>query len=118
MKAHENLLEEAVRNSSECACRLKSKSILVTGASGFLASSLLIFLERLDRRFGLKLDLHATARRPPHQVGLFRFLEVSPPNWVVSSVEDTILRRVPESCGSHSIVWISQGLPAGTHGDL
>lgn len=93
---HEQLLEEAVDHSASWSNRLAGKSILVTGASGFLASSLLAFLDRMDRRYRLDMDLHATARRSSDRIDLFRFLGIDPPGrWTQASVEDTEVPAIP-----------------------
>jgi len=90
------LLDEAVTHSADWAERLRGKAVLVTGASGFLASSLLVFLDRMDRQYRLGIDLHATARRPVDQIDLFRFLSVKPPGrWVRASVEETVVPAIP-----------------------
>jgi UDP-glucuronate decarboxylase len=110
MLRHEQLLDEAVAHSALWSERLRGKSILVTGASGFLASSLLVFLSRMDLAYGLGLDLHATARRSPEEVDLFRFLNMKPPgNWSRASVEET---RVPEIPGIIIVHTASFGSPA------
>ena len=95
-RLHEQLLDEAVVHSASWRERLRGKSILVTGASGFIASSLLVFLDRMDRQYCLGIDLHATARRAPDQIDLFRFLGVPPPGrWVRASVENTVVPAIP-----------------------
>lgn len=96
MTTHEKLLTEAVEHSSAWRARLAGKSILVTGASGFLSSSLLIFLQKLNDRYNLRIDLHATARRRPEEVRLFKFLNCSPPSqWTVASVESSVVPDIP-----------------------
>lgn len=96
MTQHEQLLEEAVENSSDWAGGLKNRYVLVTGASGFLASSLLVFLARLNEKYRLGLQLHATARRPVGEVPLFSFLNVAPPpTWELASVEESVIPREP-----------------------
>lgn len=96
MTLHKQLLEEAVAHSAAWAERLRGKSVLVTGASGFLASSLLVFLDHMDRQYDLGMDLHATARRSVDQVELFRFLGVNPPGcWVRAAVEATVVPTIP-----------------------
>lgn len=96
MLFHEQLLDEAVSHSATWSDRLRGKSVIVTGASGFLASSLLVFLRRMDRAYSLGLDLHATARRHPREVDLFRFLNMRPPgNWQRASVEETKIPKIP-----------------------
>ena len=96
IRLHEQLLHQAVAHSASWSERLRDKSILVTGASGFLASSLLVFLDRMDRHYRLGIDLHATARRSADQIDLFQFLGVEPPGrWVRASVEDTEVPAIP-----------------------
>lgn len=96
MQLHKQLLNDAVEHSSAWAQQLRRKSIIVTGASGFLASSLLVFLDSLDQRYDLDLDLHATARRSPDDVDFFQFLDTpNPAKWEISSVEETLLPDIP-----------------------
>ena len=67
----------------------------VTGASGFLAASLLIYLNELGRRGQLNLRLCASARRPMEQVPLFNFLGIRPEvEWEVAPVETA---RLPDA---------------------
>lgn len=103
MLLHEKLLDEAVAHSAAWAGRLVGKAVLVTGASGFLASSLLVFLSRLDRAYRLGLDLHATARRAPEEVDLFRFLRMKiPGRWVRASIEETEVPEIPDIVVVHT----------------
>ena len=93
---HEELLDEAVAHSRNWAAGLRDRAVLVTGASGFLASSVLVFLSRLNREFQLNLDLHATARRPPSEVPLFQFMGIeAPAQWVCESVQQTTVPGIP-----------------------
>jgi UDP-glucuronate decarboxylase len=107
---HERLLEEAVASLSGLAKSLNGASILVTGASGFLAASLLIFLDRLSRFHNVSIELAASARRPANEVQLFSFLgSQSPKQWQLSTVENTDIPK-----GSHWIIvhTASYGAPA------
>jgi len=125
---HEQLLNEAVENSALWSETLRGKSVLVSGASGFLASSLLVYLDRMNDQYGLGIDLHATARRPPEQVGLFQFLRVKPPaQWVQAAVEETVVPAVPGLVVVHTASFGSpkdyerepmQTFRANTHGLL
>lgn len=89
---HRQLLDAAVSDYLPNAEPLREASVCITGASGFLAASLVAFLSELDRRGGLNLHLFANARRPLADVALFRFLELVPKVvWTVAAVEDVIL---------------------------
>jgi nucleoside-diphosphate-sugar epimerase len=86
---HRQLLEESVRFFAPQAGRLRGATICVTGASGFLAASLVAFLDELNRVAGLNLQLHASARRPLADVPLFQFLKVAPKVvWTRAAVEE------------------------------
>jgi UDP-glucuronate decarboxylase len=86
--SHKTLLNEAVSASGPLTGRLKDLSLYVTGASGFLAASLLVFLSEVNRRERLNLRLYASARRPMEQVPLFSFLDLRPEvEWEVAPVE-------------------------------
>lgn len=85
---HKTFLDEAATAFGPLARRLMNLSVYVSGASGFLAANLLVFLHELNRREHLNLRLFASARRPMDQVPLFEFLAVRPEvEWEVSPVE-------------------------------
>jgi UDP-glucuronate decarboxylase len=89
---HRQLLDEAVGFFAPQAERLRGAAICISGASGFLAASLVVFLDELNRAAGLNLQLHANARRPMTDVPLFRFLNISPQvNWTRCAVEEAEL---------------------------
>lgn len=92
---HSQLLDLAMADYEAVnISHLKGAKIFVTGASGFLATSLLVFLSRLDRRNGLNLKLAASARRPSAYIPLFNFLDETPQvEWQQARVEDTVLPR-------------------------
>ncbi|HZU40280.1 MAG TPA: NAD-dependent epimerase/dehydratase family protein [Solirubrobacteraceae bacterium] len=88
---------------------LRGAAIHVNGASGFLAANLLALLDRASALGGLELDLHASARRPPEQVALFRFLGVRPHvRWELAGAECTSL---PERPGCIAVHTASYGAP-------
>lgn len=90
--AHRDLLEEAVAASRPPLSPLAGAAVYVTGASGFLAASLLAFLRVADERHGLGLRLAASARRPADAVPLFRYLDITPPAaWEVAPAEQATL---------------------------
>jgi UDP-glucuronate decarboxylase len=69
--------------------------VYVTGASGFLAASLLVYLSELSRLGQLNLRLCASARRPMDQVPLFGFLGIRPEvEWEIAPVEAA---RLPDA---------------------
>lgn len=89
---HRRLLDAAVASTVPHAAALRDRAVCITGASGFLAASLVAFLSELDRTAGLNLRLHASARRPLAAVPLFPFLEISPKvTWIQAAVEDVQL---------------------------
>ncbi len=89
---HRRLLDAAVESTIPHAAVLRDRAVCITGASGFLAASLVAFLSELDRAAGLHLRLHANARRPLADVPLFRFLKTSPQViWTQAAVEDVNL---------------------------
>ena len=89
---------------------LRGSAIHVNGASGFLASNLIALLDRASALGGLRLRLHASARRPREQVSLFRFLGVDPQvRWECSPAETTTL---PDLEGCVAIHTASYGAPA------
>lgn len=95
MTLHRRLLDESVQRVLPRAEPLRGASVYVTGASGFLAASLLAFLSELDRAGQLGLALYASARRPKSAVRLFEFLGVSPAmSWTEAAVEDAVLPDV------------------------
>lgn len=92
---HRQLLDESVRFFAPQAERLRGAAICTTGASGFLAASLVAFLSELDRVAGLNLNLYANARRPLADVPLFKFLHLSPKVvWTQSAVEEVSLPEI------------------------
>lgn len=100
---HRDLLEQAVEDAADWANLLDDTPVVITGASGFLASSLIIFLTRLNDEYGLNLDLHATARRPLSDVPLFSYLGVEyRGEWEIASVEETSLPEIPGSVVVHT----------------
>ncbi len=89
---------------------LDGAAIHVNGASGFLASNLLALLDAAARRGGPQLDLHASARRPATEVGLFGFLGRRPEAaWEIAAAETTQLPEVPGLIAVHTA---SYGAPA------
>jgi dTDP-glucose 4,6-dehydratase/UDP-glucuronate decarboxylase len=89
---HRQLLDTAVADSTRNADALRGAAIFVTGASGFLASSLLAYLHELNVMHDLGMQLFATARRPISDVPLFRFLGITPHvEWGLASAEDSTL---------------------------
>ncbi len=106
---HRTLLDSAIEQSSGWANRLQGRSILVTGASGFLASSLLAFLYQLDQSYKLGLTLYASARRPATEVPLFDFLDVPAPEaWEIAPVEST---TIPDAAPLTVVHTASYGSP-------
>jgi len=92
---HRVLLADAVAASAALAERLKDSACYVTGASGFLASSLIAFLSELDRVYQVGLRLFASARRPSAEVRLFPFLGIQPRvEWVIATTEEAKLPAV------------------------
>lgn len=92
MNLHRNLLDAAVESVVDFTPHLKNSAICVTGASGFMAASLIAFLSRLNRVAGLNLRLYANARRPLVNVPLFDFIALQPDViWTQAAVEDAIL---------------------------
>jgi nucleoside-diphosphate-sugar epimerase len=93
---HGQHLDIAITAAAPWAALLRNKPILITGASGFLASSLIIFLSKLSQKYDLSLRIYASARRGASQVPLFDYLKVPcPDNWEIASVQDTTLPREP-----------------------
>ncbi len=89
---HKSILDSTVAPLEALAAQLHGAAVLVTGASGFLAASLLVFLDTIRRRHGIRLDLAASARRAAKDVPLFDFAGTSAPAaWQIASVEDTLL---------------------------
>jgi nucleoside-diphosphate-sugar epimerase len=96
MLLHQQLLEQALDYPRRLHDNLKDKAVLITGASGFLASSMIVFLTKLNKTFSLNLDLYAAARRRSDEVDLFRFMNCVPPQkWAISSVNETAIPNVP-----------------------
>lgn len=92
---HRLLLDQAIGDFLPYAEPLKNAAVCITGASGFLAASLVAFFSELDRVGGLSLKLYANARRLPIDVPLFRFLDLSPKAiWTKAAVEDAVLPKV------------------------
>lgn len=88
--SHKTILGEIVAEQECLARALGGSSIFVTGASGFLAASLLAFLDKLRKHHGVQIELAASARRPPSEVPLFGFLGTKPYDcWQVAPVEQT-----------------------------
>jgi UDP-glucuronate decarboxylase len=103
-------LEQATGAAAEQLRSLDGAAIHVNGASGFLASNLLALLHRASERHGLGLRLHASARRPIDQVGVFEFLGVSPTvQWELAPAETTTL---PDVEGVVAVHTASYGAPA------
>ncbi|MFN0066138.1 MAG: NAD-dependent epimerase/dehydratase family protein [Limisphaerales bacterium] len=91
-RAHRELLEAAVASAGPALAPLRDAAVYVTGASGFLAASLLAFLKVADERHGLGLRLAGSARRTAAQVPLFRYLDVAAPaTWEVAPAEAAVL---------------------------
>jgi dTDP-glucose 4,6-dehydratase/UDP-glucuronate decarboxylase len=106
---HRQLLDESVRFFAPQAGRLRDAAVCITGASGFLAASLVAFLDELNRVAGLNLQLHANARRPMADVALFKFLKISPKIvWSQAAVEEA---RLPETDNLIVIHTASYGSP-------
>ena len=109
MTLHRQLLDAAVQRFAPRSDGLRGAAICITGASGFMAASLLAFLSELDRFADLKLRLYANARRPESEVRLLNFLRVAPEvEWTRSSVEDIDL---PAADGLIVIHTASYGSP-------
>jgi nucleoside-diphosphate-sugar epimerase len=108
-RLHRQLLDESVRFFAPQTGRLQGATVCVTGASGFLAASLVVFLDQLSRAAGLNLQLHANARRPMADVPLFRFLKVSPKViWTQAAVEEV---KLPDADNLIVIHTASYGSP-------
>jgi nucleoside-diphosphate-sugar epimerase len=89
---HRRLLDAAVESAIPYATPLRNCAICITGASGFLAASLVAFLSELNRAACLNLRLFANARRPLDQIALFQFLGISPQvTWTQAAVEEVTL---------------------------
>lgn len=102
--------DSAAAAAAEQLSPLRGSPIHVNGASGFLASNLIALLDRASALGGLRLSLHASARRPRQQVSLFRFLGVDPQvRWECSPAETTTL---PDLDGCVAIHTASYGAPA------
>ena len=102
--------DSAAEAAAEQLTPLRGRPIHVNGASGFLASNLIALLDRASALGGLRLSLHASARRPRQQVSLFRFLGLDPQvRWERSPAETTTL---PELEGCVAIHTASYGAPA------
>ncbi len=103
MTQHRRLLDASVQRSLARAASLRGARVYITGASGFLAASLLAFLSELDRVGQLGLTLYASARRPKSAVRLFEFLELSPAvSWTEAAVEDAMLPDAPNLIVVHA----------------
>lgn len=88
---------------------LAGSPVHVSGASGFLAANLVALLHEASERGGLGLRLYASARRPPSDVPLFRFLGVAPDiEWEVAPVESSSL---PDEPGLIVVHTASYGAP-------
>jgi nucleoside-diphosphate-sugar epimerase len=106
---HKSLLETAVKDFAGLSGGLKGAAVYVDGASGFLAASLLIFLNELNRQAGLGLRLFASARRPMKQVRLFDYLNVHPEiEWEVAPAESA---RLPDAKSLIVVHTASYGSP-------
>ncbi len=93
--SHQSLLDVAVQSSAPFTERLRNAAFYVTGASGFLASNLLLFLSRLNSRFALNSRLYASARRTSDKVVLFDYMGWRPDvEWEVAPVEQATLPNV------------------------
>jgi nucleoside-diphosphate-sugar epimerase len=91
---HRQMLDSAVRFFAPQAQILRGAAICITGASGFLAANLVVFLGELNRAANLNLKLYANARRSMADVPLFKFLDLSPEvQWTKATVEET---RIPD----------------------
>lgn len=103
MTLHRQLLQHSIEFYLPHAQRLKGAAFCVTGASGFMASSLLAFLCELSRAGGLGLRLFANARKDISEVALFRFLEIEPEiEWTKSPVEKAMLPDVADLIVIHT----------------
>ena len=92
MTKHYQLLERSVGQNLETAKTFVGREFYITGASGFLASSLIVYLHLLRELSGVNFTVCASARRPLGEVRLFEFLGIKPEvDWYVSSVEQCIL---------------------------
>lgn len=100
---HRTLLTRAAQGLAPLADQWRGASFYVTGGSGFLASSLLAFLDELDRAFQLGIRLYASARRPVSEVKFFSFLGFPPRvEWAVSPVESARLPEVDDLIVIHT----------------
>jgi nucleoside-diphosphate-sugar epimerase len=107
---HIRLLDSSVEPFAAIARRLDGCSVLVTGASGFLASSLLVYLDALRRTHGIQLHLRASARRAPDKVPLFAWMGCQPwDQWELAGVEHTTVPAGPRWILVHTA---SYGAPA------
>ncbi len=78
MEIHRTLLDEKLAESSALAARLDGKQVFIAGASGFLASSLVAFLDALRKKYAIQLTIRASARRPTNGLPLWRYMGVVP----------------------------------------
>ncbi len=86
------ILDKTADHGSRLAALLDGSSVFITGASGFLASNLLAFLDELRKRHHKNIELAASARRPHGDVPLFEFLGTTPfDSWQVAPVEETTI---------------------------
>ena len=106
---HRTLLDQAVQAFAPCVTQLAGASVYVNGASGFLASNLLLFLSEANRYHALKLRLFASARRPMDQVSVFRFTGIVPEvNWQIASAQEA---QLPQEDGLIAVHTASYGSP-------
>ncbi len=103
------LFGAAARAAADQLTPLRGAAIHVSGASGFLAANLLALLHGASRAGNLGLRLFASARRPPADVPLLRFLGLTPEiAWEIAPVERSTL---PEVSGLVAIHAASFGAP-------
>jgi UDP-glucuronate decarboxylase len=87
--------DAAARVAADQLEPLRGAAIHMSGASGFLAANLLALLHEASRTGDLGLRLFASARRPPAEVPLLRFLGVTPEvEWEIAPVERSTLPGV------------------------
>jgi UDP-glucuronate decarboxylase len=106
---HAQLLDERITIDLPNARALAGRCFYITGASGFLAASLIAYLHRLRELAGVNFAICASARRPMSEVPLFRFLGITPSvEWAIDSAENCIL---PDSHRVNVLHTASYGAP-------
>lgn len=106
---HRKLLERSIQDFGPHAAGLDNATIYVTGASGFLASSLMVFLSELADAARVKIRLCASARREMDAVPLFRFTGIKPKaEWQIAPVETA---KIPDAENLIVVHTASYGAP-------